>query len=83
MNSVPSESTNMATVTKKCVIHELVLRINLEEAQVLLSILNKIGGPVGRYPRGVSDNIKDALEGCGVEPAVLECQDKLNAIYFK
>lgn len=73
----------MATVTKKCVITDLMLRLNLEEAQVLLSILNKIGGPVGRYPRGVSDNIKDALEGCGIEPAEVQCKDNLNAIYFK
>jgi hypothetical protein len=73
----------MATVTKKCVIHELVLRINLEEAQVLLSILNKIGGPVKQYPRAVADNIKEALEGCGIEAAALECEGNLNAIYFK
>lgn len=73
----------MATVTKKCVISELVLRINLEEAQVLRSILDKIGGPVGRYPRAVADNINEALKECGVEAAALECQDKLDAIYFK
>lgn len=73
----------MATVTKKCVITDLMLRLNLEEAQVLLSILNKIGGPVKQYPRAVADNIKDALEGCGIEAAELKCQSNLNTIYFE
>jgi hypothetical protein len=73
----------MATVTPNCVVTEYRLTLNSEEASVLLSVLNMIGGDYKVYPRRVTENIGEALKSAGVSSAELACEPGRDGIYFK
>ena len=72
----------MANVKKKCIATEYHLTLNTEEAQVLLAVLQMIGGDLTRYPRRVTENISDALKDADIEAAVLQTQCGKDCIYF-
>lgn len=68
----------------KTIIKSVQLDLSIEEAEVLVTILHRVGGNPETSKRKYTDSILSALTGRGIEDRYDgEISDKTHAIYFK
>jgi type II secretory pathway component PulM len=73
----------MAKATKNEVVaYTVTLEMTDREAEVLLNIMEKIGGDGTRSPRADADAIAEALRDAGVRLVKLRCHEKYDQIHY-
>ena len=62
--------------------YNVVLTLNKHEAETLLAVTGRIGGPTEKSRRQFMDNIGIALSNAGVNAVHLKTEEPHRAIYF-